>query len=691
MKSDWNRARGGGARGATPAPARRNNRVRVLQHAGLPFLAVRLGWPAKPGSIWGARRRFDTPPASRPNLASAKRFWNRRRAAGVVLLSPSQRARPIRAREIVTMGTFVHALPFGANLIAEDRVRFRLFAPAQHSVSVDVEGASALIPMRKLDSGWFQGEARCGAGARYFYVLDDGTRVPDPASRAQGGDVHDRSIVVDPKAYSWRHTDWRGRPWPQTVLYELHCGLLGGFHGVERELPRLAELGVTAIELMPISDFPGRRNWGYDGVLPFAPDASYGSPDDLKALIDAAHGLELMVFLDVVYNHFGPDGNYISSYAPSLFRRDRASPWGAALDFRLPATRQFFRENALYWLMEYRFDGLRLDAVHEIGEPDWLDELAAHVRAKVEPDRHVHLVLENESNAASHLEGGFDAQWNDDVHHALHVLLTGESEGYYVDFAEGPAAKLAKGLEQGFIYQGQPSTHRGGRRRGEPSGALPPTAFVISLQNHDQIGNRAFGERLTILSDPEALEAATALQLLCPQIPLLFMGEEVGSRTPFLYFTDHSPDLANAVREGRRREFAKFAAFADPERREAIPDPNAASTFENSQPQPDPERGEARRLFYRRLLAIRRAEIFPRLTGARALAAAATGPASVTAIWRMGDAAILTIAVNLAAEPALVEAPRARLLFESRSGAAAAAQEGRLPGRSMAAFLEAAP
>ncbi len=589
------------------------------------------------------------------------------------------------------MVTFAHALPFGANLIGEDRVRFRLYAPAQRAVAVEVEGAPSLVPMRKLDSGWFQGEASCGAGAGYAYVLDDGTRAPDPASRAQAGDVHDRSVVVDPRAYSWRRYNWTGRPWPQTILYELHCGLFGGFQGVARELSRLAELGVTAIELMPIADFPGRRNWGYDGVLPFAPDASYGAPNDLKALVDAAHGLDMMVFLDVVYNHFGPDGNFIGRYAPSLFRQDRSSPWGPSIDFRQPFARQYFRENALYWLMEYRFDGLRLDAVHEIGEPGWLDELAAQIRAHVEPDRHVHLVLENEFNVVSHLGGGFDAQWNDDIHHALHVLLTGETEGYYIDYAEDPAAKLAKGLTQGFIYQGQPSKHRGGRRRGEPSAGLPPTAFVIALQNHDQVGNRAFGERLTALADPQALEAATALQLLAPQMPLIFMGEEIASRTPFLFFTDHSGDLAEAVREGRRKEFAKFAAFADPHRREAIPDPNAASTFENSKPRPDPERGEARNALYRRLLALRRAEIIPRLSGARALSALATGSAGVTASWRMGDAAILTIVANLGPEPAAVEAPQGRLLFESIEGAGSSARAGRLPARSTAAFLESGP
>jgi malto-oligosyltrehalose trehalohydrolase len=588
------------------------------------------------------------------------------------------------------MATFSHVLPFGANVIGGGRVRFRLYAPAQQSVSIDIEGAPSLIAMSKSEDGWFQGEAECGAGARYFYVLDDGRRVPDPASRAQAGDVHDRSVVVDPGAYEWVHANWRGRPWTETVLYELHCGLLGGFRGVARELPRLAALGVTAIELMPINDFPGRRNWGYDGVLPFAPDASYGAPEDLKALVDAAHDLGLMVFLDVVYNHFGPDGNYLGEYAPAWFRPDRPSPWGPSIDFRLPAARQFFRENALYWLMEYRFDGLRLDAVHEISDPDWLDELAAHVRAKIEPDRHVHLVLENDLNVASHLEGGFDAQWNDDLHHVLHVLLTGEAEGYYVDYADAAAGRLAKGLAEGFIYQGQRSKHRDGKRRGEPSGALPPSAFVMSLQNHDQVGNRAFGERLTELADPAALEAATALQLLAPHIPLIFMGEEVASRTPFLFFTDHSGALADAVREGRRREFAKFAAFADPSRREAIPDPNAVSTFENSAPRPDPERGEARRELYRRLLALRSAEIMPRLQGARALAAAAVGPACVLASWRMGDGAVLTIAVNLGGAVASGEPSRGRLLFESAEGAGAAAREGRFLTRSTAVFLEPA-
>ena len=587
------------------------------------------------------------------------------------------------------MTGFSRALPFGATLVDRNRARFRLFAPAQPSVAVAIEGAQS-IPMQRQGNGWFEVEAPCGAGARYCYVLASGQRVPDPASRAQAGDVNDCSIVIDPSAYQWRNRHWCGRPWPQTVLYELHCGALGGFRGVAGDLPRLAALGITAVELMPINDFLGRRNWGYDGVLPFAPDTSYGTTDELKALIDAAHDLNLMIFLDVVYNHFGPDGNYLASYAPSIFRDDLKTPWGTAIDFRRPEVRRFFTENALYWIMEYRFDGLRFDAVQAISEADWLDEMAAQVRATVETGRHVHLVLEHDGNIASHLRGDFDAQWNDDAHHVLHVLLTGEDEGYYGDYVDDPAAMLARSLAEGFVYQGEPSQHRDGEPRGTPSADLPPTAFVLFLQNHDQIGNRALGERLTVLSDACALEAAISLQMLAPQIPLMFMGEESASVTPFLFFSDHHDALADAVREGRRREFEKFAAFADPARREIIPDPNSASTFESSVPRPDPQRGEARVDLYRRLLALRHAEIVPRLKGARAIEASALGAAAVLASWRMGDGAILTIAANLGGAPVRLDPPQARALFESATGAAAGAQNGSLVARSTVAFLETA-
>ncbi len=579
-------------------------------------------------------------------------------------------------------------LPFGARLLRPDLTAFRLYAPAQSQVTVEIEGATP-VAMRRHSDGWFEAEGGCGAGARYRYRLGTGQAIPDPGSRRQAGDVHDLSVVVDPAAYGWRHPDWRGRPWHETVLYEVHAGAAGGFHGVARMLPRLAEIGITAVELMPIADFPGRRNWGYDGVLIYAPESSYGTPEDLKALVDAAHSHGMMIFLDVVYNHFGPEGNYLAAYAPQFFRDDINTPWGPAIDFRRNEVRQFFTENALYWLTEYRFDGLRFDAVHAISEPDWLDEMAAAVRSTVETGRQVHLVLENDANIASHLRRGFDAQWNDDAHHVLHVLLSGETEGYYEDYAEDCAAKLARSLAEGFVYQGEPSPHRNGAPRGTPSRDLPPTAFVMFLQNHDQVGNRAFGERLTVLADPTALEAAIVLQMLSPEIPLLFMGEEDASRTPFFFFSDYREALADAVREGRRREFAKFAAFADPARRDAIPDPNAASTFEKSVPKPDAARSTERRDLYRQLLKVRRNEIVPRLIGAQALEACAIGKAAAQARWRLGDGCVLTIAINLGSEPAaLTHGAPGRMLFESAGGAGERACSGMLAPRSSIALLE---
>jgi malto-oligosyltrehalose trehalohydrolase len=576
--------------------------------------------------------------------------------------------------------SFAHAIRFGANPVGDGCTEFRLWAPGQETVSVAIEDGP-ILPMTRSPGGWFRAIGDCQAGARYRYRLADGTLVPDPASRAQAPDVHDPSVVIDPRRYAWRHADWRGRPWRETVLYELHAGLLGGFRGVAQTLPRLAQLGITAVELMPINDFPGQRNWGYDGVLPYAPDATYGTPDELKALVDAAHGHGLMIFLDVVYNHLGPDGNYLPLYAPEFFRNDYQTPWGPAIDFRQPAVRSFFTDNALYWLMEYRFDGLRLDAVHAITEQDWVDEMAAAVRATIEPGRYVHLVLEHH-NDASHLSQDIDAQWNDDGHNVLHVLLTGEDGGYYLDYADRPAAKLARCLAEGFIYQGENCRYTG-KPRGMPSGHLPTSAFVLFLQNHDQIGNRAFGERLTTLVDPAALEAAIALMMLCPEIPLLFMGEEIASPTPFLFFTDHMAELADAVREGRRGEFAKFPAFADPAKRAKIPDPNAPETFAASVPHGDPSRGHAREALYRRLIWLRTTTIVPRLDGTHVLSAQAVGPKAVLARWRMGDGAVLTVASNFDSRPVSIEPPAGRLLFANTT-----LTTEQLAGHSTCAYLD---
>ncbi|HLM52040.1 MAG TPA: malto-oligosyltrehalose trehalohydrolase [Pseudoxanthomonas sp.] len=594
---------------------------------------------------------------------------------------------------------FAHRLPFGAQ-IEGTHTRFRVWAPSCRSLAVQLEGGSSTLLAAGAD-GFFEGAVACGAGARYRYVVDDGSALADPASRAQDGGADGPSVIVDAAAYRWQHPQWRGRPWTEAVAYELHAGAFGGFAGIRARLPELADLGVTAIQLMPIAQFPGTRNWGYDGVLPYAPAACYGSPDELKAMIDAAHGLSLMVMLDVVYNHFGPDGNVMPRLAAPFFRDDLETPWGSSIDFRRPQVRDFFTHNALYWLMEYRFDGLRLDAVHAISERDWLLELARTVRATVEPGRHVHLVLENEHNDAGLLEQtelpGFDAQWNDDAHHVLHVLLTGEDDAYYADYSGDPNAGLARWLGEGFVYQGQACTYRDGEHRGQPSAHLPPTAFVNCLQNHDQVGNRALGDRLSTLADADALRVATAVLLLAPQIPMLFMGEEWNSKRPFLYFTDHRGDLADAVREGRRREFARFPAFQDPERRLAIPDPNALKTFEASIPdfdQASSAEGAAHRRFVQRLLRIRRERIVPRLEGARSLGVEMLGDGAICARWRMGDGAQLSLWVNLGGNALDIPAPPAlpEALFELPGGAAEAMARGHMPGRSiMVSLTEANP
>ena len=596
----------------------------------------------------------------------------------------------------MTEQVFAQDLMLGATPDGAGLVRFAFWAPGCQSVTLELEGQPPLGMSRDAD-GLFSVMAPCAAGTPYRYRVSPDLTVPDPASRAQQGDVHDASLVVDPRAYHWQFADWAGRPWHETVLYEVHVGAAGGFAGVMQMLPRLAKLGVTAVELMPIADFPGGHNWGYDGVLPYAPDAAYGTVDDLKRLIDAAHGLQMMIFLDVVYNHFGPDGNYIGGYAPDFFRSDVPTPWGQAIDFRQPPVRRYFIENALYWLMEYRFDGLRFDAVHAIGDLGFLREMAAEIRATVEPGRHVHLVLENEHNNASLLragpgEAGYDAQWADDFHNTLHVLLTGETEGYYESFVNA-APLLARCLAEGFAYQGDPSPHHDGRPRGEPSGHLPPTSFVSFLQNHDQTGNRAMGERLISLAHPDALRAAAVLLLLAPQIPMLFMGEEWGTRTPFLFFTDHHDDLADAVREGRRKEFARFAAFTNPEAREQIPDPNSAETFRRSIPDPIEAEGPDHAAWlglHVDLLRLRRRQIIPRLPGTSSLGAQALGSHAVRASWRLGDGAVLTIAANFGDAAVPCAAGPGPILVTSfpAQAAAPAADDASLNPRTATVWLE---
>lgn len=569
--------------------------------------------------------------------------------------------------------------PFGAIALAKDKTLFSVWAPDAKEVRVSLlQGPSA--PLQAQEGGWFQAELDCAPGTAYQLQFDGGPPRPDPASRAQADDVHGPSLVVDLADYPWRQNQWRGRPWSQTILYELHVGLLGGFVGVEAQLPRLRDLGITAVELMPLHQFGGTRSWGYDGVLTYAPASVYGSPAQLQHLVDYAHELGMMIFVDVVYNHFGPDGNYLSQYASAFFRDDIHTPWGQAIDFRRPQVREFFIQNALMWVQDYRVDGLRFDAVHAISEKDFLEELAHRVRERCQ-DRQVHLVLENEHNKASLLNGSFDAQWDDDGHNVLHHLLTDEDEAYYRDYARNPEQKLARVLREGFVFQGE--TDRRGLTRGEPSAHLPPTAFVLFLQNHDQVGNRALGERLSVLARPEALRAATALLLLSPLIPLLFMGEEWGSRRPFLFFTDFHDELATAVREGRRSEFAEFAAFDDPQSRERIPDPNAQQTFEASRPDfASIGQGEhaAWYALYHQLLQLRMEKIVPHLDGAQALGAEVLGKKAVTARWRLKGDVILRIDINLGAQELAMPPIGGEALYASRQGALETAIKGKLPG-----------
>lgn len=612
-----------------------------------------------------------------------------------------------------------HPMPFGAEVRDDGRVDFRLWAPGANRIELCLgEGSGEqILPMIARPGGWYGlTTEQASPGSRYRYRIDGGLRVPDPASRFQPEDVHGPSQVIDPLDWRWTDVHWRGRDWEETVVYELHVGAFsaqGTFAAVTEHLDYLAGLGVTAIELMPVSDFPGARNWGYDGVLPFAPDSSYGRPEDLKALVQAAHGKGLMVFLDVVYNHFGPDGNYLHLYAPEFFDPGRHTPWGAAINFDGPGSetvRRFFIHNALYWLQEFHLDGLRLDAVDTIidgSSPDILEDLATAVHQGPGRERRIHLILENDNNAAHYLhrdEHGrplhYAAQWNDDIHHALHNLLTRESDGCYADFDDRPVWYLGRCLAQGFGYQGEPSGYRKGARRGESSRTLPPTAFVSFLQNHDQTGNRPFGERIASLSAPEPLRAALALLLLAPAPPLLFMGEEFAARQPFYFFCDFGPELAAAVSAGRRKGFAHFKGVADVADAETFPEPNDPATFHQSkldwESRSDPPHADWLEL-YRRLLRLRHREIVPRLAGTQGNASELRrlGERGMRIEWRLGEGSRLTLLANLHEQPLPVapdEMPVDNPLYTHPPGGTSDLAAGRLPPWAVAWFLgEALP
>lgn len=576
-----------------------------------------------------------------------------------------------------------HPMPFGARLRAGGGVDFSLWAPAASDAAVLLlhdAGTPSLLPLpaaRTPDGWWHAHAAKATAATHYQWQIDGRLRVPDPAARQAPEGPHGLCQVSDPANYAWHRSEWRGRPWHELVLYELHVGTFtpaGTYAAAEAELPRLAALGFTAIELMPLATFGGRWGWGYDGVLPFAPHPAYGAPDDLKHFVDAAHALGLCVFLDVVYNHFGPDGNYLSSYAPAFFSSTHDSPWGPAINFDgqgSEVVRAFFVHNALYWIEEFRMDGLRLDAVHAIADashPHILEAISEPIRALARATgRHVHLVLENEKNQThwlppqGHAPARYDAQWNDDFHHALHVALTGESHTYYAKYARDPVALLARVLTHGFAFpHGQSST------RSDPP--VPLTACVHFLGNHDQIGNRAFGERLSSLVPEPAAELALLLVLLTPATPMVFMGDEFGATTPFLYFAHWEGELRDAVRAGRQNEFSHAA----PDGR-ALPDPCDATTLAASRldwVESELAAGRQRSALLQQALAVRRQWIAPHADHWRAghHTAERIGTHGLRIGWACGARSRWWLDVNLGADrlTAVPEVPRGIPAFQHR-------------------------
>ena len=541
----------------------------------------------------------------------------------------------------------LHSMPFGAE-IAGGTAQFRLWAPACERVELVLgRGQERNFVMHRDAGGWHRTTVDdVAAGTPYRFKVDANDPVPDPASRSNPWDANGASAVVDPRAFEWSDDAWRGRPWHEAVVYELHIGTFtpeGTFAAAIGKLDHLAGIGITALEIMPVADFAGTRNWGYDGVLPFAPDAAYGAPEDFKRLVDEAHARGIMVLLDVVYNHFGPEGNYLKRYAPQFFNEAHQTPWGAAINFdgeHCRTVRDFFVHNALYWIEEFHLDGLRLDAVHAIAddsETHIVREIAQAIADGPGRERHVHMVLENEHNDADILDrrgAHATAQWNDPWHHCVHILVTGETDGYYGKYIPDTLERLARSFGEGF------------------NAKLPYEAFMPFLQNHDQIGNRAMGERLVSLASPEAMRLATAALLLAPQVPLLFMGEEIGAKTPFLFFTDFHGELADAVREGRRKEFAAFPKFSSDEARATIPDPNSESTFAACKIAWNDADAQWLATFTA-LLKLRFAHIVPRLAGGqRGSRFEALPPGGISVDWTLGDASVLRMRANFSAQPA---------------------------------------
>jgi len=479
----------------------------------------------------------------------------------------------------------------GAIFQPDNSLHFSVWAPRAQTVTLHCLSSARIVPMKRDTEGLYTVTVQdLQSGDRYCYLLDGERARPDPVSRFQPAGVHGPSQIVDPKAFVWTDHAWKGIALKDLIIYELHSGTFtpdGTFAAIIPFLDYLKnDLGVTAVELMPVAEFPGSHNWGYDGTHPYAPHSAYGGPQSLRTLINTCHEKGLAVALDVVYNHLGPEGNYLAEYGPYFTDRYK-TPWGQAINFDgedSPEVRRYFIDNALYWVTEYHIDILRLDAIHNIFDASpthIVQELGEAIHAQARAlDRTVLVIAESDLNdnrvITDKKDGGWhlNAQWNDDFHHSLHTLLTGERSGYYQDF--GRLSDLETAITAGFVYQGQFSQFRG-QPHGTPSQHLPGECFVVCSQNHDQIGNRAHGERLSTLVPFAALKLAAGLVLCAPNVPLLFMGEEYGETAPFLYFTSHTdPSLAQAVREGRRREFARFAWDRE------VPDPQDPQTFHRS-------------------------------------------------------------------------------------------------------------
>ncbi len=564
---------------------------------------------------------------------------------------------------------------WGAEFIAPDTVQFRLWATAHNTVAVRLNGQDTA--MKAVGDGWFELQlAGVAPGAEYYFVLPDGTAVPDPASRAQKSDVNGPSLVVDPDRYPWQHDDWAGRPWEESVVYEMHIGTFtpeGTFRAAMDKLPALASLGITMLEVLPLSQFSGNRGWGYDGVLLYAPHSAYGTPDDFRAFVDAAHGHGLSVVLDIVLNHFGPEGNYLPLLSPDFFHKERVTPWGAGIAYDVDAARRYIAEAPLYWLKEFRLDGLRFDAIDQIedrADRHVLMEIARRIRADI-TDRPIHLTTEDSRNVTflhPRAQDGsaplFTGEWNDDFHNAIHVLATGETHAYYQDFADAPQKHVARVLAEGFAYQGEVSP-QSGEARGVDSRSQPPVAFVDFIQNHDQVGNRAHGERLLTLAGAARTKALLATLLLSPHIPLIFMGEEFGETHPFLFFTDFHGDLARAVREGRAKEFAGHAGHEEG----SVPDPNAQTTFTQSKldwQKVQSEEGKRWLALTRQLLALRQQSIVPLLAdaGGNTGQVVATAEGFLAVRWDLPKGT-LSLALNTGQQPQPQPELPGEILFSS--------------------------